>query len=155
MARTLSTIERTLIIFKPDCMASNLAGTALERLQRGGNKIVACKMTALSEALLKEHYSHIADKPFFPEIQDFMQSEPVIVMVLQGEGVIKRTRQKLGITDSSEAESGSIRGDYGADKMRNVCHASDSPEAAEVEIARFFTREEVFGCCGGGCGCNH
>lgn len=147
-------MERTLIIFKPDCVAKHLVGTALERLQRGGFEIIACKMIRLTDEMLKEHYAHIADKPFFPEIQEFMQSKPVIVAILQGEGVIKRTRQKLGITDSSEAEAGSIRGDYGADKMRNICHASDSPEAAVQEIARFFKRDEIFACCGGGCGCH-
>jgi len=138
-------MERTLIILKPDCMAKALAGTTLERLQRGGYKVVACKMMQLTDSLLAEHYAHIADKPFFPTIQDFMKSEPVIVLILEGENVIKRTRQKLGITDSSEAESGSIRGDYGADKMRNIAHASDSPEAAQAEIARFFKDEEIFG----------
>lgn len=121
-----------------------MAGTTLERLQRGGYAVVACKMMQLNDALLREHYAHIADKPFFPEIQNFMKSKPVMVLILQGENVIKRTRQKLGITDSSEAEAGSIRGDYGADRMHNIAHASDSPEAAQAEITRFFKAEEIF-----------
>jgi nucleoside-diphosphate kinase len=137
-------MEKTLIILKPDCMNKKLAGTVLERLQRGGFQIAACKMMQLTDGLLKEHYSHIADKPFFPEIATFMKSHPVIILVLQGKNVIKRTRQKLGITDSSEAEAGSIRGDYGSDKMNNIAHASDSPEAAEAEIKRFFKTEEVY-----------
>lgn len=143
MSRNLSAMERTLIILKPDCMAKGLAGLTLERLLRGGNRIAACKMIRLDDALLKTHYAHLADKPFFPEIADFMKSEPVIVLILEGKDVIKRTRQKLGITDSSEAESGSLRGDYGEDKMRNIAHASDSAEAAQAEIERFFRPEET------------
>lgn len=137
-------MERTLIILKPDCMQKCLAGVTLERFLRGGYRIVGCKMTQLEDALLNEHYAHIADKPFFPEIRDFMKSTPVIVLVLEGENVIARTRQKLGITNSAEAESGSIRGEYGADKMHNIAHASDSPEAAQAEIARFFEVSELF-----------
>ncbi len=136
-------MEQTLIILKPDCMEKNLAGVALERLQRGGNSIVACKMMRLTDELLKEHYAHIAHLPFFPEIQNFMKSKPVLILILEGNNVIKRTRQKLGITDSSEAEAGSIRGDFGADRMRNIAHASDSVEAAQAEIKRFFKPEEI------------
>ena len=145
MSRNLSKTERTLIIFKPDCIAKGLAGIAMERLLRGGARLIACKMVRLSDDMLREHYSHLADQPFFPEIVAFMQSEPVLVFVLEGAGVIKRARQKLGITDSSEAEAGSIRGDYGEDKMRNIAHASDSPQASETEIKRFFSAEEVHG----------
>ena len=143
MSRNLSKNERTLIILKPDCMAKGLAGVALERLLRGGAKLIACKMIRLSEDVLKDHYSHLADEPFFPDILSFMQSEPVLVFVLEGAGVIKRVRQKLGITDSSEAEAGSIRGDYGEDMMRNIAHASDSTEASATEINRFFSPEEL------------
>jgi nucleoside-diphosphate kinase len=137
-------MNQTLIILKPDCMAKNLAGAVLDRFQKAGFAIVACKMMQLTSAVLREHYAHVADKPFFPEIESFMSSRPVIVLVLQGDQVIDRVRELLGPTDSQQAPKGTIRGDMGTDKMTNVCHASDSPESAAAEIKRFFQPGEVF-----------
>lgn len=138
-------MEKTLIILKPDAFNRHKVGAAISRLEQAGFDIVACKMIRLSEGLLREHYSHIADKPFFPDIQSFMSSRPVIVMVLQGNGVINRVRLLLGPTDSANAPAGTIRGDWGTDKMLNIAHASDSPEAAAAEIKRFFKDDEVLG----------
>ena len=101
-------------------------------------------MMRLSSELLKEH-AHVADKPFFPEIEEFMSSAPVICLVLQGEDVISKVRTLLGPTNSKEAPEGTIRGDLGTDQMRNVVHASDSEENAAIEVDRFFLTEEVFG----------
>lgn len=137
-------MNQTLIILKPDCMAKNLAGAVLDRFQKAGFAIVACKMMQLTSAVLREHYAHVADKPFFPEIESFMSSRPVIVLVLQGDQVIDRVRELLGPTDSQQAPKGTIRGDMGTDKMTNICHASDSPESAAAEIKRFFQSGEVF-----------
>ena len=142
-------LETTLILFKPDAMQKNLAGTVLARFQDAGFVIRGIKMMKLSDEILSEHYSHIADKPFFPSVRGFMQEAPVIALALQGEDVITKVRDLLGPTDSIAAAPGTIRGDFGfkdADaKMRNVCHASDSPEAAAAEIKRFFKDGEVFG----------
>lgn len=137
-------MEKTLIILKPDCMQSNLAGKVLDRLLSEGFSLKACKMMQLTEPLLRNHYAHLADKPFFPEIQNFMSSCPVIVAVFAGDNIISRVRDLLGPTDSTKAEKGTIRGDYGTDKMLNIAHASDGPEAAKAEIARFFRPEELF-----------
>lgn len=137
-------MEKSLIILKPDCMEKNLAGAVLERFGKEGFSIVACKMITLSDALLKEHYAHLADMPFFPDIAGFMSSRPVIVVTLQGENVIARVRELLGPTDSTQAAAGTIRGDFGTDKMHNIAHASDGPEAATAEIARFFADSEIF-----------
>lgn len=141
-------LETTLILFKPDAMQKNLAGTVLARFQEAGFVIRGIKMMKLSDEILVEHYAHIADKPFFPSVRGFMQETPVIALALQGEGVITKVRDLLGPTDSMAAAPGTIRGDFGfkdADaKMRNVCHASDSPEAAAAEIKRFFKDGEVF-----------
>lgn len=141
-------LETTLILFKPDAMQKNLAGTVLARFQDAGFVIRGIKMMKLSDEILAEHYSHIADKPFFPSVRGFMQEAPVIALALQGEDVITKVRDLLGPTDSIVAAPGTIRGDFGfkdADaKMRNVCHASDSPEAAAAEIKRFFKDGEVF-----------
>src|SRR5690606_7744190 len=125
-------------------MARGLAGEVLARFERVGFSIVACKMMSLTSPLLREHYAHIADRPFFPEIEGFMSSRPVIVLVLRGNQVINRVRNLLGPTDSHQSSAGTLRGDFGTDKMLNIAHASDSPEAAAAEIARFFKSGEVF-----------
>lgn len=140
--------ETTLILFKPDAIAKNLTGEVLARFQKEGFTIRGIKMMTLCDQILAEHYSHIADKPFFPSVREFMQETPVIALALQGEDVISRVRDLLGPTDSTVAPEGTIRGDFGfkdADaKMKNVCHASDSTEAAQAEIKRFFKDGEVF-----------
>ncbi|MDR3229644.1 MAG: nucleoside-diphosphate kinase [Puniceicoccales bacterium] len=137
-------MEKTLIILKPDCMEKRLAGAVLDRFQKAGFDLVAAKLTRLPPALLAEHYAHIADRPFFPALADFMGSRPVLVAVLQGTGVIAKVRELLGPTDSKKAPVGTIRGDFGTDVSVNICHASDSPESAAAEIARFFAPDEVF-----------
>ncbi len=138
-------MEKTLIIFKPDCMQKKLVGTVLDRFERAGLAIVACKMLRLTPALLAEHYAHIADKPFYPPLVEFMMSGPVIAMALQGEEAVARVRAMLGPTDSRKAEKGTIRGDFGTDGRVNILHASDSAENGLKEIARFFQPEEVLG----------
>jgi len=137
-------MEKTLIILKPDCMEQRLGGTVLARFDAAGFDLLACKMARLTSAQLREHYAHVADKPFYPEIEAFMSSRPVIIAVLSGENVIARVRELLGPTNSKVAPKGTIRGDFGTEMMRNVCHASDSPAAAEAEVRRFFRADEVF-----------
>ena len=136
-------METTLILLKPDCVSRSLAGAVLQRFEAAGLKIVGCKMQQLSSEKLREHYAHIADKPFYPEVEGFMQSSPVIAVALRGEGAIQRVRNLVGPTDSQVAAAGTIRGDMGVDKMRNIVHASDSPEAAAAELVRFFAAGEV------------
>ncbi len=137
-------LETTLILFKPDAIEKNLTGKVLARFQDPGFVIRGIKMMQLDDAILREHYSHVADKPFFPEIVAFMSRTPVIALALEGEGVINRVRDLLGPTNSKAAPAGTIRGDFGEDMMTNVCHASDSPEAAAAELKRFFKLGEVF-----------
>lgn len=120
-------------------MKKKLMGTVLSRFEAAGFSVAGCKMMRLDSALLHEHYAHIADKPFFPEIESFMASEPVVVMILEGEDVVDKVRGLLGPTDSTKAPKGTIRGDFGETVMINVVHASDSPESAEAEIKRFFS----------------
>jgi nucleoside-diphosphate kinase len=137
-------MEKTLIILKPDCMESRHSGEVIRRFESSGFEIIACKMMQLDDAMLKTHYAHHAEKPYFPEIKDFMQRRPVLVLVLQGPEVIQRVRDLLGPTDSAQAPKGSIRGDLGRGKMENIAHASDSQESAAEEIQRFFNSQEVF-----------
>lgn len=137
-------MEKTFIIFKPDCMEKRLVGIVLGRFEAAGFDVIGCKMARLSPALLREHYAHVANKPFYPEIETFMHSRPVIMMALRGEAIVQRVRDLLGPTDSRKAAKGTIRGDHGTDVMKNVVHASDSVDNAKLELARFFKPEELF-----------
>jgi nucleoside-diphosphate kinase len=141
-------LETTLILFKPDAVEKKIVGTVLARYEAAGFRIRGIKMLALTDEVLAEHYSHIADKPFFPGVRDFMQESPVVALALEGEDVIAKVRDLLGPTDSTQAAAGTIRGDFGFKdsdaKMRNVCHASDSVEAAQAELKRFFNEGELF-----------
>jgi nucleoside-diphosphate kinase len=136
-------MEKTLILLKPDCLQNRVAGQVISRFEEKGYAISATRMIQLDDALLREHYAHVADLPFFPEIAQFMSSRPVLAMILEGENVVQGVRDLLGPTDSTAAPKGTIRGDLGTDRMRNVVHASDSPENAQIEIERFFASELV------------
>ena len=137
-------MQKSLIIFKPDCMDKKHVGAVTDRFEKAGFTIIGCKMIRLTPALLREHYAHVATKPFYPDIETFMSSRPVVVMALRGEDVVAKVRDLLGPTDSRKAPKGTIRGDFGADMMVNVVHASDSEENGRVEIARFFKPDEIF-----------
>jgi nucleoside-diphosphate kinase len=137
-------MEKTFVIFKPDCMEKRLVGTVLSRFEAAGFDVIGCKMTRLAPALLREHYAHVATKPFYPEIETFMSSRPVIMIALQGANVVQRVRDLLGPTDSRKAAKGTIRGDFGTEMMKNVVHASDSVENGQAELARFFKADELF-----------
>jgi len=137
-------MEKSLIIFKPDCVQKKLVGTVLTRFEQAGFRILACKMLQLQPELLRKHYSHIADKPFYPGLEAFMGSHPVIAMALEGDNAIARIREMLGATDSRKANKGTIRADFGVDNQVNILHASDSVENGLLEISRFFKPEEIF-----------
>ncbi|MFP4283272.1 MAG: nucleoside-diphosphate kinase [Opitutales bacterium] len=144
MQRRLPDMETTLIILKPDAFTKRKVGATIDRFEQAGFEVIGAKMTQLASPKLREHYAHIADKPFFPEIEEFMSSRPVIVLALRGDGVIDRVRLLVGPTNSKVAPAGTIRGDWGSDVMRNIVHASDSPEAAADELKRFFEDGEVY-----------
>lgn len=137
-------MQKTFVIFKPDCMQQKHVGDVLARFEKAGFSIIGCKMTRLSPEILREHYAHVASKPFYPEIETFMKSTPVVLMALQGDNIVARVRDLLGPTDSRKAAKGTIRGDFGTDMMVNVVHASDSDENAKIEIARFFKADELY-----------
>ncbi len=137
-------MERTLILLKPDCLADKRVGSVMARFEEAGLQICGAKMLRLSSDVLREHYSHLVERPFYPDIVAFMQSTPVVALILQGPDAVARIREMLGPTDSKKAAKGTIRGDFGTENMRNIAHASDSVANAEVEIKRFFKSEEVF-----------
>ncbi len=137
-------MERTLILLKPDAVNKKICGKVINRFEEAGLTIRGCKMIQLDKALLREHYGHIADKPFYPEVEEFMGSTPVIAIVLEGPGVVAKVRDMLGVTDSRKAAAGTIRSEFGVDMMVNVAHASDSEETAVQEVRRFFSEQELF-----------
>jgi nucleoside-diphosphate kinase len=137
-------VETTLVLLKPDCVAEKHCGEVITRFEQAGLDIVGCKMLLLSEEVLAEHYAHVADRPFYPELRSFMQQSPVIALALNGEGAVKLVRDLMGPTDSRKAAKGTIRGDLGKDAMKNVVHGSDSPENAAIEVKRFFSDSELF-----------
>ena len=136
-------MQRSLILLKPDCIEKAIVGQVISRFEGASYSIIGSKIVQLDDALLNEHYAHVADLPFFPEIAEFMSSLPVIALVLEGENVIQGVRDLIGPTDSTAAPKGTIRGDLGTDRMKNVVHASDSPESALAEINRFFEADQI------------
>lgn len=136
-------MEKTVILLKPDCLQRGLIGEVVTRFERRGFKIIGMKMIRADESLLKAHYAHLADKPFFPSIQKFMQSTPIIAMAVEGLDAARVVRAMTGVTKASEALPGTIRGDYAFSIQSNILHASDSKESAEKELKRFFTPAEL------------
>ena len=135
-------MEQTFIILKPSAIRRSLVGDVLTRLQRKGLFITGIKMMQLDDTILREHYAHLVDRPFFPSLLRSMEATPVIVAVLKGKDAVVRTL--VGATNSRLAAPGTIRGDFGMSGQENIIHASDSPENALVEINRFFRPEEIF-----------
>ena len=137
-------MEESLVLLKPDCLEGRKCGEVLKRVEEAGFEVYGVKLLRFSDEILQEHYAHLTDLPFFPEIQDFMQSSPVVAIALRGENAIARIREMVGPTDSTVADKGTIRGDFGQDKMQNVVHASDSLENGQAELKRFFADGELF-----------
>ena len=123
-------MQRTLILLKPDCLQNKIVGQVISRFEAKGYQIKATKMLQLDDGLLQEHYAHVADLPFFPEIASFMSSCPVIALILEGEGVIQGVRDLLGPTDSNAAPAGTIRGDLG------TCLLYTSPSPRDLSTSR-------------------
>lgn len=137
--------EKTLILVKPDGVQRGLIGNIINRFEDKGLKMIGLKMMTLNDVMLEAHYSHLADKPFFGEIKDFMKSSPIVAMAWEGgEGSVAAVRILVGPTKGHEAPAGTIRGDFGLSGSNNIVHASDSVENGEIEVTRFFDKEELF-----------
>jgi nucleoside-diphosphate kinase len=137
-------MERTLILIKPDAIQRGLIGKIITRFEEKGLKLTGIKFLRLTDALLNEHYSHLADKPFFGGTKRFMQQTPVIAICLEGLDCVDTARRLCGITKAREAAPGTIRGDMAMSIQANLVHASDSLETAGREIPRFFSDAELF-----------
>lgn len=130
--------ERTFIMVKPDGVQRGLVGEVMARFERRGYQLVAARLLTPTRALLDAHYAEHVTKGFYPNMAAFMSSGPVMAMVWQGKDVVKTGRKMLGETNPLNSPAGTIRGDFGIDLGRNVCHGSDGLEAAEREIALWF-----------------
>ncbi|MDD3678742.1 MAG: nucleoside-diphosphate kinase [Patescibacteria group bacterium] len=137
--------EKTLILVKPDGVQRGLIGNIINRFEDKGLKMIGLKMITLNDVLLEAHYSHLTDKPFFGEIKNFMKSSPIVAMAWEGgEGTVSAVRILVGPTKGQKAPAGTIRGDYGLSGSNNIVHASDSVDNGEIEVERFFKKEELF-----------
>ncbi|MFQ5406468.1 MAG: nucleoside-diphosphate kinase [Candidatus Micrarchaeia archaeon] len=137
-------MQKTFLIIKPDAVARGLCGQIISRLEQKGLTLVAAKMILLTDEILDKHYAHLADKPFFGGIKEFMKKTPVIVSVWEGVDAVNVVRNLCGVTNAREAAPGTIRGDFANSIQANVVHASDLQETAEKEVAMYFSREEIF-----------
>jgi nucleoside-diphosphate kinase len=131
-------VSRTLILVKPDAFARGLTGEILARFERKGLKIAALKLVQTPRETAETHYAEHAERPFFGELVDFITSAPLVAAVLEGDDVVKASRQLIGATNPLEANTGSIRGDFAIAVGQNLVHGSDSDESAEREIGIWF-----------------
>ncbi|KAL0984079.1 hypothetical protein UPYG_G00136780 [Umbra pygmaea] len=139
----MSNEERTFIAIKPDGVQRGLIGDIIKRFEQKGFKLVAMKFTQASESLLKEHYIDLKDRPFYPELVNYMASGPVVAMVWEGLNAVKTGRVMLGETNPADSKPGTIRGDYCIQVGRNIIHGSDSVKSANTEINLWFKPEEL------------
>jgi len=138
------TVQRTLVLCKPDAVQRGYVGRILTRLERKGLKIVGLKMVKVNEALAARHYEEHVDKPFYPELRDFVTSSPVMAIAVEGRNAIEVVRDLMGVTNPQKAAAGTIRGDFGLNLTMNLVHGSDSQASAKREIALFFSEEELY-----------
>ncbi|HEY4971304.1 MAG TPA: nucleoside-diphosphate kinase [Steroidobacteraceae bacterium] len=136
-------IERTLSIVKPDGVGRNLIGDVYRRFEQAGLRVVAARMTHLSQAEAEGFYAVHRERPFFKDLVRFMTSGPVMVQVLEGESAIARNREVMGATDPKKAAKGTIRADLATSIDENIVHGSDAPETAAREISYFFREIEL------------
>lgn len=139
------TLERTFSILKPDCTARNLTGAVNAVIEKAGLRIVAQKRIHMTRDQAGTFYAVHKERPFFGELVDFMTSGPVVVQVLEGEGAIAKYREVMGATNPANATDGTIRKLFAKSVGENTVHGSDAPETAKIEIAQFFSGNEIVG----------
>lgn len=136
-------VERTLVLIKPDAVQRRLSGRILVRLEDKGLTVVGLKQIRITPDLAKRHYAEHVSRPFYPDLEQFITSGPVVAICAEGPEAISVVRTLMGPTNGRQAPPGTIRGDYGLSKSRNLIHGSDSPAAAEKEIALYFRPDEL------------
>ncbi len=137
-------LQKTLVILKPSCLMRGLVGEVTRRFEQKGLRLAGMKMCRLTDAQLDKHYAQHADKPFFGRLKQAMMITPVVVCCYEGIDAIEVVRAMAGPTNGRKAAPGTIRGDFSMSFQENIVHASDSPESAAAELARFFKPEEIY-----------
>ncbi|MFG0264882.1 MAG: nucleoside-diphosphate kinase [Rhodopirellula sp. JB055] len=135
-------MQRTLVLLKPDCVQRRLIGDVLSRFEAKGLHIVAMKLLQVTPELSKQHYAEHVEKPFYPSLEEFITSAPVVAIALEGLEVIRVVRDMLGATNGLQAAPGTLRGDYSSSRQMNLVHASDSEESAKRELDLYFNADE-------------
>ncbi|KLU06645.1 Nucleoside diphosphate kinase [Rhodopirellula islandica] len=135
-------MQRTLVLLKPDCVQRRLIGDVLSRFETKGLHIVAMKLLQVTPELSKQHYAEHVEKPFYPSLEEFITSAPVVAIALEGLEVIRVVRDMLGATNGLQAAPGTLRGDYSSSRQMNLVHASDSEESAKRELDLYFGADE-------------
>ncbi|EGF29373.1 protein containing Nucleoside diphosphate kinase, core domains [Rhodopirellula baltica WH47] len=138
----VSVMQRTLVLLKPDCVQRRLIGDVLSRFEAKGLHIVAMKLLQVTPELSKQHYAEHVEKPFYPSLEEFITSAPVVAIALEGLEVIRVVRDMLGATNGLQAAPGTLRGDYSSSRQMNLVHASDSEESAQRELDLYFNSDE-------------
>lgn len=136
-------MEQTLSIIKPNAVKKNALGDIINQFESNGLKIAAAKLTVIPRSQCEEFYAEHKERPFFPELVEFMTSGPVMLMVLSGENAIARHREILGATNPAEAAEGTVRKKWGDNVGENAAHGSDSAASADREVALFFNKDEI------------
>jgi nucleoside-diphosphate kinase len=137
-------MEKTLSIVKPDGVQKNLIGEVIKRFEDHGLKVIALKMISMDKREAEGFYAVHQGKPFFESLTAFMSSGPSVVMVLEGDGAISKTRELMGATNPKEAKEGTLRRQFATNIERNIVHGSDGPDTAAFEIKYFFNALEMF-----------
>jgi nucleoside-diphosphate kinase len=130
--------ENTFVMVKPDGVARGLVGEVISRFERKGLRLARIRMLTIDEDLARRHYAEHVERPFFPELLEFITIGPVVAMEWSGESAVSVARTLMGATDPKKADPGTIRGDLGLAVTQNIVHGSDSPESANRELALFF-----------------
>jgi len=137
-------IQKTLILIKPDGVQRGLVGEIISRMERKGLKIVALKMMQVTSEIARRHYAEHTEKPFYPALEKYITSAPIMAMVVSGPDAIAVVRLMVGPTNGLAATPGTVRGDFSTSNRLNLIHASDSEISAEREVATFFDVAEIF-----------
>ena len=135
-------MQRTLVLLKPDAVQRRLIGQLISRFESKGLNIVAMKMLQVTPELAKQHYAEHVDKPFYPSLESFITAAPIVAMAIDGLDSIQVVRDMLGATSGLKAAAGTIRGDFSSSRQMNLVHASDGPDAAKRELDLYFSADE-------------
>jgi len=136
-------MQKSLVLLKPDCVERRLIGEVIRRFEAKGLNIIAMKMLKVTPALSKQHYAEHVSKPFYPNLETFITSSPIVALAIEGLEAIRVIRDMLGTTNGLKANPGTIRGDFSSSRQMNLVHASDSEESAVRELALYFQASEL------------